>query len=384
MRDTMLSYGRQWMDEDDVQAVAEVLRSDWLTTGPKVAEFEQAFADLVGTKEAVAVSNGTAALHAATYAIGIGPGDEVIIPAITFVATANCVVYQGGTPVFADVDPKTLLLDYDQLDSIVTPRTKAIVAVDYAGQPCDYDKLRSIADRHDLVLMADSCHSLGGSYKGRPVGSLADLSIFSFHPVKAITTGEGGMITTDDADLAERMRMFRNHGITDDHRQRADKGSFFYEMEALGYNYRLSDIQCAIGLSQICKLPEFTSRRQEIASLYDAALADTLPIYPLHVRFDVAHAYHLYVVELDLDQLQVTRTQIFDALRADNIGVNVHYMPVYRHPYYKRLGYGQDCCPSAEDAYERILSLPIFPVMKDAEVYQVIEVLKKVANGLGR
>ena len=243
IRRTRLPYGRQWLDEDDIAAVGEVLHSDWLTTGPKVGDFEQAFAGFVGAKEAVTVCNGTAALHAAMYAVGIGPGDEVIVPPMTFAATANCVVFQGGTPIFADVNSDTLLLDPAQVESRITPRTKAVIAVDYTGQPCDYDALRTIADRHGLTLVADACHALGASYKGRPVGSLADLSTFSFHPVKHITTGEGGMITTGDPELARRMRVFRNHGITTDHRQREKQGSWFYEMVDLGYNYRLTDVQ---------------------------------------------------------------------------------------------------------------------------------------------
>ncbi len=264
VRQAVLPYGRQSIDEADVASVVEVLQSDWLTTGPKVSEFEQAFADLVDAEEAVAVSNGTAALHAAMYAIGIGPGDEVIVPPMTFAATANCIVYQGGAPVFVDVDPDTLLLDPVQVEARITSRTKAIIGVDYTGQPCDYDVLRVIADQHGLVLVADACHALGGSYKGRAVGSLADLSIFSFHPVKHITTGEGGIITTDDPSLAQRMRVFRNHGITTDHRQRQREGSWFYEMVDLGYNYRLTDLQCVLGLNQLLKLPAWVARRREI------------------------------------------------------------------------------------------------------------------------
>ena len=381
VREMMLPYGHQWVDEADVQAVVEVLRSDWLTTGPKVAEFEQAFAEFVGAREAVAVSNGTAALHAAMYAVGIGPGDEVIVPPMTFVASANCVVFQGGTPVFADVDPDTLLIDPSQVEAKVTPRTKAIIAVDYAGQPCDYDALQAIADRHGLTLVDDACHALGGSYKGRPVGSLADLNTFSFHPVKHITTGEGGMITTDDTDLARRMRVFRNHGITTDHRQREQQGSWFYEMVDLGYNYRLTDLQCALGTSQLCKLPGWVARRQEIARRYDTAFAEIPAVEPLGVRDDVSHAYHLYVIRLDLTQLRATRTEVFAALRAEGIGVNVHYIPVHLHPFYRqRFGIRPGDCPVAEAAYERLLSLPIFPGMSDRDVEDVIAAVCKVYN----
>ena len=381
VRRTMLPYGRQWIEEDDIAAVVEVLRSDWLTTGPRVAEFERAFADFVGAREAVAVSNGTAALHAAMYAIGIGPGDEVIVPAMTFAASANCVVYQDGTPVFADVDPETLLLDPAQVMAKITSRTRAIVAVDYAGQPCYYDSLRAIADSHGLALVADACHAMGGSYRGRPVGSLADLNTFSFHPVKHLTTGEGGMITANDARLAQRMRVFRNHGITTDHRQRAEQGGFFYEMVDLGYNYRLTDFQCALGLSQLGKLPELVRRRQAIAAHYDAAFADMPAVKPLTVRPDVSHAYHLYMVQFDLDQLAADRAEIFAALRAEGIGVNVHYIPVHLHPYYRRrFGTGPDLCPVAESAYERLITLPMFAQMSLADADDVIAAVDKVVS----
>ncbi len=385
VREKMLPYGRQWLDEEDIQAVIKVLRSDWLTTGPKVAEFEQVFADFVGVREAVAVSSGTAALHAAMYAIGIGPGDEVIIPPMTFAASANCVVFQGGTPVFADVDPDTLLLDPAHVEAKITPRTKAILAVDYTGQPCDYDALRAIADRHGLILIADACHALGGSYKGRPVGSLADLSTFSFHPVKHVTTGEGGTITSDDPDLAQRMRVFRNHGITSDHRQREQQGSWFYEMVDLGYNYRLTDLQCALGMNQLRKLPGWVARRQEIARLYDAAFTEIPAVKPLGVREDVSHAYHLYVIRLNLDQLQVDRARVFVALRAEGIGVNVHYIPVHLHPFYReRFGTGPGSCPVVEGAYERLISLPMFPRMSDQDANNVIVAVCKVIEAYQR
>jgi len=385
VRQTLLPYGRQWLDDDDIAAVVEVLRSDWLTTGPKVAEFEQTFADFVGAKEAVAVSSGTAALHAAMYALGIGPGDEVIVPAMTFAATANCVVFQGGTPVFADVDPDTLLVDPAQVEAKITPRTKAIIAVDYTGQACDYDALQAIAHRHGLILVADACHALGGSYKGRPVGSLADLSIFSFHPVKHITTGEGGVITTDNPDLAQRIRVFRNHGVTTDHRQREQQGSWFYEMVDLGYNYRLTDFQCALGISQLGKLPGWVARRQTIAHRYDVSFAGVPTVEPLGVRADVSHAYHLYVIQLDTMRLGATRAEVFAALRAEGIGVNVHYIPVHLHPFYREhFGTGPGLCPVAEVAYEQLLSLPIFPGMSDRDVTDVIAAMFKVCDAYRR
>jgi perosamine synthetase len=379
VRKTLLPYGRQEIDDADVAAVTEVLRGDWLTTGPKVAEFERALAAVAGTADAVAVSSGTAAVHAAMFALGIGPGDEVIVPPMTFAATANAVVYQGATPVFADVDPATLLVDPDAVAACVTARTKAVAAVDYAGQPCDYDRLERIAQRHGLRLVDDACHAIGGSYRSRPVGALAAMSALSFHPVKHVTTGEGGAVTTDDAELARRLRLFRNHGISGDFRQRAAQDSWVYEMIELGYNYRLSDLQCALGITQLAKLPRSIARRRAIAGRYTAALADLPGIKPLAVRGDVAHAYHLYVVQIEPARLRVDRGTIFRALRAEGIGVNVHYIPVHLHPYYRRrFGTAPGLCPVAEAAYERILSLPMFPSMTDRDVADVIEAIHKI------
>src|SRR5260370_22231980 len=314
VRASIFPYGRQSLDDDDIVAVANSLRSDWLTTGPTIEEFARAFADFGGTNEAVAVSNGTAALHAAMFALGIQPGDEVIVPAMTFAASANCVVYQGGTPIFADVEAETLLLDPTKAGEKITSRTKAIVAVDYAGQPCDYDRLRAVVDGHGLALVDDACHAVGGRYQGRPVGSLADLNTFSFHPVKHFTTGEGGMITTDENRLAQRMRTFRNHGITTDHRQRSEAGGFFYEMVELGFNYRLTDFQCALGMSQLRRVPAVVRRRQEIAARYDVAFSDMHAVQPLQVRADVSHAYHIYVVAFDVNQFTANRAPIVDAM----------------------------------------------------------------------
>jgi perosamine synthetase len=374
---TPIPYGRQWIDEADIAAVVEALRSDWLTTGPRVAAFEQAFARFTGSAEAVAVSSGTAALHAIMHAARIGAGDEVIVPAMTFAASANCVVYQGGKPVFADVRPDTLLVDPDSVISKITARTRAIVAVDYAGQACDYDALRQIAKDRNLLLVADACHSLGGSYKGRPVGSLASMSAFSLHPVKPITAGEGGMITTDDPELARRLRVFRNHGITTDHRQREQQGSWFYEMVELGYNYRLTDIQCALGLSQLAKLPAWVERRQAIARQYDQAVSGLDGIRALSVHPQVSHAYHLYVVRLDAHALGMDRSAVFAQLREQGILVNVHYVPVHLHPFYRRqFGTRPGQCPVAEAAYEHVLSLPMFPRMSDGDVTRVIDALK--------
>lgn len=378
----MIPYGKQSIDDDDVKAVVDVLTSDWLTTGPKIPEFEQKFAELVHAKEAVAVSNGTAALHTAMYALGIHAGDEVIVPTMTFAATANCVVFQGANPIFTDVDPDTLLIDPDKIEEKITPKTRAIIAVDYAGQPCDYDHLWEIANRHHLAIVDDACHSLGGHFKNRPVGTLAQLNAFSFHPVKNITTGEGGMITTDNPELAKKMRLFRSHGISTDHRQREEQGSWFYEMVDLGFNYRLTDIQCALGISQLKHLPDWISRRQEIAQRYTLAFKNIPEVNPLAVRIDVFHAYHLYVVQFDLTELKKSdRTLIFKALRAEGIGVNVHYIPVHMHPYYQNnFGTYVGQCPIAESAYRQIISLPIFPLMNDNDVEDVINAVEKVVK----
>lgn len=386
---TLIPYGRQSIDERDVAAVVEALRSDWLTQGPRVAEFEQAFARQAGAEHAVAVNSGTAALHAAMVALGVGPGDEVIVPPITFAATANAAVFQGATPVFADVLPDSLLIDPAQVACRITPRTRAVVAVDYAGLPCDYDALREVTRPRGVALVADACHALGGRYRGRPVGALADLSCFSFHPVKHIATGEGGMITTDHAGHARVMREFRTHGVTRDPARLRGAGSgpppaHYYEMQFLGYNYRLPDLNAALGLSQLGKLERFVARRREIAARYHAAFAPLAPrLRPLASDLRVAaglppaaypcvHAYHLYAVQIDFPGIGKTRAEVVQALQQLGIGTQVHYIPVHLHPFYReRFGYGPGLCPVAEAAYERLLSLPLYPALTDADAERV-------------
>ena len=376
----MLPYGRHSVDDQDVQAVAAALRSEWLTTGPKVSEFETAFAEVVGAGHAVAVSSGTAALHAAAFAAGIGPGNEVITTPLTFAATANCVRYQGGTVLFADVRKDTLNLDPAKVETLVTPKTKAIIPVDYTGQPSDLDELKAIASRHHLTVIEDASHALGATYRGGRVGALADMTTFSLHPVKHITTGEGGMVTTDDPELASRLRRFRTHGITTEFRERERDSSWIYEMVDLGFNYRLTDLQCALGLSQLDKLPTWTVRRREIAARYTAAFTNLAEIETPTVLPDREPAWHLYIIQLNLDRLRAGRAELFRALRAENIGVNVHYIPVPWHPYYQGLGYKKGEWPVAESAYERMISLPIFPAMTDGDAEDVIVAVTKVVN----
>ncbi len=364
--DTFLPYGRQVIDEEDIAAVVDVLRSDWLTTGPAVEAFEEAVCVFTGAKHALAVSNGTAALHLAMLALGIKTGDEVIVPPITFAATSNAVLYCGATPVFADVEESTLLINPCEVEKKITPRTKAIIAVDYAGQPCDWDALQTIAKKHNLALVADACHAIGAEYHGKKIGTLADITVFSFHPVKHITTGEGGMCLTDNPELAKKIKAFRSHGITTDARQREANGAWFYEMTELGYNYRITDIQCALGISQLKKLPLWITKRNELANMYDEAFAKS-KVTPLAKSAEKLHAYHLYVVRTK------NRDTVFKNLRAHNIGANVHYVPVYLHPYYQRLGYAKGLCPVAEKAYEEILTLPLWVGMVEKDVAKVIQ-----------
>jgi perosamine synthetase len=381
MARTPIPYGRQIIDDEDLASVAEALRSAWLTTGPRVGEFERAFADFCGASEGVAVNSGTAALHAAMHALRIGPGDEVIVPAITFAASANAAVYEGGTPVFADVEPDTLLIDPASVEQKITSRTRAIVAVDYGGQPADYEALRALAAERGIRLVADACHAPGATYKGRKVGTIADLSTFSFHPVKHLTTCEGGMVLTDDIEMAARMRRFRNHGIDSDHRSREKAGTFAYDMVELGYNYRLPDIQCALGMTQLKRLPQWVSQRQAIATRYDRMFADVSFVRPLAARPDRTNAYHLYVIRLDLDQLKVDRRRIFDHLKATGVGANVHYAPVYHHSFYReRFGYLPGLCPHAEAVYQEILTLPMFPALSEADQDYVVSAVSGLKN----
>lgn len=370
----VIPYGRQEIDADDISAVVDVLRGDWLTTGPSVEGFEEEFAAYVGADHAVAVSNGTAALHLCMIAGDIGPGDEVIVPALTFAASANCARFVGADVQFADVQLDTLTIDTDHVESLITERTKAVVAVDYAGTPCDLDELRDLCRSHNLLLVEDACHAPGATYKGRPVGSIADLSVFSFHPVKHLTTGEGGMITTGDPALAERLRRLRSHGIDAGWRSRANAGTWEYDMVELGFNYRLPDLNCALGRSQLEKQPRWVARRRELVATYDRVLAHVNGLILPHCPDDREGAWHLYPVRFDGDEAATVREQAFKRLRSRGIGVNVHYRPVYLNSYYREIGFRPGICPNAEWAYAGLLSLPLWHGLSDADQETVIEV----------
>ena len=373
----MIPYGKQTIEQDDIQAVVDVLKSDFLTTGPKIAEFEQTVADYVGAKYAVAISNGTSALHAACFAAGIGPGDEVITTPLTFAASANCVLYCGGTPVFADVDPKTYNIDPEDIRRKITDRTKAIIAVHLAGQPCDMDAIHSIAREHGLIVIEDGAHALGSVYKGKRVGSLSDMTTFSFHPVKPITTGEGGMIVTDNEDFYKKMILFRSHGITrDDSMMTRNDGPWFYQQFDLGYNYRITDIQCALGCSQMKKLDRFLARRKEIVARYNEAFADCDNIITPYQLSDTESGWHLYIVQVK----NCDRRQVFEGMREKGIGVNVHYIPVYMHPYYQEHGYENVHCANAEEIYSHIISLPLYPGLTSEQQDYVIDTLKSLCE----
>lgn len=374
----MIPYGRQTIEEDDIQAVVDVLRSDYLTTGPKIAEFEKMVADYVGAKYAVAISNGTSALHAACFAAGIQPGDEVITTPLTFAASSNCVLYCGGTPVFADVDPKTYNIDPEDIRRKITDKTKAIIAVHLAGQPCDMDEIHKIAKEHDLLVIEDGAHALGSVYKGKKVGTLSDMTTFSFHPVKPITTGEGGMIVTDNEEFYQKMMLFRSHGITrDENLMTRNDGPWFYQQLDLGYNYRITDIQCALGCSQMKKLDRFLARRKEIVARYNEAFADCENIVTPYQLPETESGWHLYIVQVK----NCDRRKVFEALREHGIAVNVHYIPVYLHPYYQEHGYKDVHCRNAEEVYSHIISLPLYPTLTEEQQQYVIETLKYVING---
>jgi len=380
MKQNPIPYSRQSIDQDDIDTVCAVLRSRWLTTGPAVEQFEKSIARTVECNHGVAFSSGTAALHGMMSVANIQPGDEVIVPAITFVASGNAVLFMGGTPVFADVLPSTLLIDPADVQAKINQNTKAILAVDYAGQPCDYPVLRRIADQHQLLLLSDSSHSLGATLAQKPVAAHADMTAYSFHPVKPITTGEGGMVATDDSHWDQALRRFRGHGINVDFRQRAEKLDWRYEMESLGFNYRMCDLQAALGTSQLRKLDSWLVARQEIADRYRNLFKKLVDqVQPLQIVENSTHAYHLFVVRWRSEKTMYNRDWLFQQLRNVGIGVNVHYEPIYRHPYYQKSvpTARHASCPVAEAAIDEILSLPIFPGMANSQVDFVVDSISR-------
>ncbi len=376
VRSEPLPYGHQWIDDEDITAVIDTLKSDWITQGPKVDEFERKIAEYCHGKYAVAVSSGTAALHAACAVAGISNGDEAITTPITFAATANAIAYCGGKPIFADIRDDTLNIDPVEIRRRISPRTKAILPVDFAGHPADLDEITAIAREKGLVVIQDACHALGAEYKGRKIGSQADMTVFSFHPVKHITTGEGGMIVTGSEEFHEKLKVFRHHGIV---KGNQDKDSWYYEIYNPGHNFRITDFQCALGISQLKKLEHFIEKRREIAARYNEAFAQMEEIVTPVEEADVRAAYHIYVIQLRTEKLKAGRKEIFEALRAENVGVNVHYIPMHLHPFYQmEFGYKKGDYPKAERYYERAITLPVFPKMSQEDVEDVIEAVKKI------
>lgn len=392
MDNTFIPYAKQCIEDDDIAAVAKTLKSDWVTQGPAIAEFEKAVADKAGSRYAVAVATGTAALHCACFAAGIKEGDEIITSPITFAASGNCALFLGASVNFVDIRPDTYCMNYQKLKAAITSRTKAIIPVDFTGQPCDMGEINAIAQDNNLMVIEDAAHSLGATYKGRPVGSLAPMTIFSFHPVKHITTGEGGMVLTDDEGLAKKLRLFRTHGITNDNdsmvlkEQAADniilnesgkrsdtRAPWYYEMHALGYNYRITDIQCSLGLSQLKKLDRFIARRREITQRYNETFAQSPYLIIPYVEENRKSSWHLYMLRLRLDRMTKTRRQVFEQLRGLGIGVHVHYIPLHLQPYYKdKFGYKRGDFPEAEAYYDSAITVPLFPSMTDDNCERVI------------
>lgn len=370
-----IPYGKQSISEEDIQAVVDVLRSDYLTTGPEIEKFEQSIARYVGAEYAVAVSSGTAALHAACFAAGITGGDEVITTPITFAASANCVLYCGAKPVFADIDSDTYNISPAEIAKNITSKTKAVIPVHYSGQPCDMDEIMYIAKKNNLIVIQDAAHALGAGYKGKKTGSFGDMTIFSFHPVKHITTGEGGMVVTNNEEFYRRLKLFRSHGVTRDKNMlKKDEGGWYYEQIELGYNYRITDIQCALGISQLRKLDKFIARRRFLTERYNNAFKNAEGIKIPYIKEGCNSSHHLYVIQVK------NRKEVFDKLYEAGIGVNVHYIPVYKHPYYQMNGYKSVCCKNAEELYKHIISLPLYYGLTEKQQDYVIEKVIEYVN----
>lgn len=382
VRDTKIFYGHQYLDEADYEAVLRVLKSDYLTCGPEIGKLEENLCELTGAKHAVLVSNGTAALHVACMAAGIGENDEVITTPITFAASANCALYCNAVPVFADINEKTYNIDPDSVEEHITERTKAVVAVDFTGQSTEIDRLKEICQKHGILLITDGAHSIGTKYKGQPTGSLADMTTFSFHPVKTVTGGEGGAVMTNDDALYQKLLLARAHGITRDASlmSKEPDGPWYYEQVDLGYNYRMTDIQAALINSQLDKLEKFKARRKEIVKRYDEAFSQLPQVVVQQEIPESDTTRHLYILRINPERLTIDRRQFFDALAAENVCCNVHYIPVYYFPYYQKLGYKKGLCPKAEKLYEEIISLPLYYAMTDQDVEDVIAAVKKIAE----
>ncbi|HDR7511259.1 UDP-4-amino-4,6-dideoxy-N-acetyl-beta-L-altrosamine transaminase [Bacillus toyonensis] len=379
VRETYLPYGQQQIDEHDIQAVVDILKGDFLTTGPTIQQFEKSIAKYVGAKYAVSFSNGTAALHAACYASGITEGDEVITTPMTFVASANCILYQGGKPVFADIDNETYNISPKSIEEKITNKTKAIIPVHFTGQPVELDAIQKIAKENNLIIIEDAAHALGATYKNKKIGSIGDMTMFSFHPVKHITTGEGGVITTNNPLFYEKLVQFRTHGIERNPQKLLENhGPWYYEMQFLGYNYRLTDIQAALGLSQLSKLDSFIKTRKKYVDIYNKEFSYLSEITIPKQLPQTDSSWHLYIIRLNTKLLKCNRKEIYEALQRENIGVNVHYIPVHLQPFYQKLGYGKGICPQAENIYEEIITLPLFPKMTEADVWDVIQAVRKV------
>jgi UDP-4-amino-4,6-dideoxy-N-acetyl-beta-L-altrosamine transaminase len=367
-----IPYATQWIDDEDIEAVAAALRSSYLTQGPLVKEFEDKIAKYCGAKYAVAVNSGTSALHAACHAAGVNPGDEVITSPITFVASANAVLYCGGKPVFADISDDTINIGPAEIKNRLSNRTRAIIPVHFAGHPCDMEEISGIAEKNKLSIIEDAAHALGAEYKGTRIGSCkySDMTVLSFHAVKHITTGEGGIITTNDETLYQKLIRFRTHGITRD--VESDEGPWYYEMQQLGYNYRITDFQCALGISQLAKLDRFVARRREIVARYQKEFSNENSLILPIEKENCASSWHLYIIQVKGD-----RKKTFQTLRDKGIGVNAHYLPVYLQPYYQKLGYKRGSCPKAETYYSRTITLPLYPKMSDPDVAVVIKAVRE-------
>jgi perosamine synthetase len=385
IRDHYLPYGRQIINDDDINSVISILRSDFITTGPTIEQFEREIAEYTGAKFAVAFSSGTAALHGACFAAGIGKGDEVITTPMTFAATSNCVLYQGGKPIFVDIDPKTYNLNPSLIKEKITKKTKAIIPVHFTGQPVDLEWISKIAKENNLILIEDAAHALGAKYKNKKIGSIGDMTMFSFHPVKHITTGEGGMITTNNEDFYQKLLQFRSHGIVRAKEMLIENhGPWYYEMQSLGFNYRLTDIQAALGISQLKKLDSFIARRKQIADFYNKEFEPMNEISLPYQEVQGDSSWHLYIIKLQSSKLTGNRKEIYEALQKENIGVNVHYIPIYYHPYYQNLGYKLGTCTIAEKCYEDFITLPLHAGMSDQDTMDVVNAVKKVINYFSR